>query len=263
MVVVNRPGYSILRCPECGYVPRCPSCEIALVFHKGARALRCSYCGHEARLFDACPSCGGREVGPAGAGIERIGEELAGIDPSFGVIEETEARLVIGSKRLARGRQAEGFALVAVLGADAFLFVPDFRARERAFQDLCHAAALLRPGGELMLVTRNTADPLFRDIRHFAFDTFAERELAERRDLGYPPFRKLALLSLPGTAKLPRRALPPGVELLGPAPFVDRRGRKGQKYLLKADAPRPLRKALEELRRAAPSLDFDIDPVST
>ncbi|NIM05151.1 MAG: hypothetical protein GTO55_03650, partial [Armatimonadetes bacterium] len=108
MFVINRGGYSMLRCEDCREVIGCKNCGVPLIHHKKDKSLKCTYCGAEGRPQDVCPSCGGL-LEPAGAGVERVLEELDSLSP-FGVgpgaplkvLVDTEEKLIVGAKGIAR-----------------------------------------------------------------------------------------------------------------------------------------------------------------
>ncbi|GAB4390757.1 MAG: hypothetical protein Kow0025_24940 [Thermodesulfovibrionales bacterium] len=273
MFLVNRKGYSILECADCSEVPLCPECRIPLVFHKKEKALRCRYCGLTQPAPGGCPSCGGL-LDASGAGLERVEEELASLNPvgvdlkrkasALKVLTDTQAGLAVGTKILSRAPELRGgFSLAAVLNADAYLFRPDFRSTERAFQDLLYAAQRVRAGGELVLQVRNPGAPLFRYVRRFDFARFYAEELRARKELSYPPFSRMALLTAEGPAPppadCPRRE---GVEVLGPVQALTKRGKKVWKVLVKAPTSRDLRSAVRHLLKKGAFASVDVDPIS-
>lgn len=270
MFVINKKGYSMLQCGDCGMLLTCSQCGIPMVFYKAEGLLRCRYCGLKSPPPDTCPVCGGL-IGPVGMGIERLEEELKAFGPvgvqsraALKVLMETEAKLAVGTKLLARRPELrEGFSLAGVVNADAYLYVPDFRSTERAFQDLLYTAERIRPGGELFIQTRNPRANLFRYIRRYDFKGFYRDELLERKALMYPPFSRMALLTVEG-AEAPGAFSREGVEALGPIASLTKRGRSVWKILLKAPSRRDLRQAVGQAVRGLKGrkVTVDIDPIS-
>jgi primosomal protein N' (replication factor Y) len=73
----NRRGFaSRLECLDCGTVPQCPNCSVALTYHKYRDQLRCHYCGYSRKAESACTACGSLAVREVGFGTQRIEEEL-------------------------------------------------------------------------------------------------------------------------------------------------------------------------------------------
>jgi primosomal protein N' (replication factor Y) len=273
MFYINRTGYSILRCGECGLLLTCERCAVPLVFHKRSHALRCHSCAAETRPPETCPRCGGAAFLSPGAGLERVQEDLEELAPvsvkardrkSLTVLEAGSA--AVGTKTLIRGMGLTGaFSLAGVINADAFLTLPDFRAGERAFADLVYAAEKVAPGGELFLQSRNPGSRHLRRLRRFDFAGFYADELESRAALSYPPFARLALITAEAEGSAP--SLPPlrgEAEVMGPLPAVNKRGRKVFKVLVKAPGRAGLTAAVRAVLRAwrGRRLAVDVDPAS-
>src|SRR5256886_14149108 len=76
IIFVPRRGYAdFLLCHECGSVPRCPRCGVALTYHveraapSGSRSLaaarvelRCHLCNHTEPVPQVCPQCQGTQL---------------------------------------------------------------------------------------------------------------------------------------------------------------------------------------------------------
>jgi primosomal protein N' (replication factor Y) len=74
----NRRGFaSRLECLDCGTIPMCPNCSVALTYHKHRDQLRCHYCGYARAAEKACTHCGSLAVKEVGFGTQRIEDELA------------------------------------------------------------------------------------------------------------------------------------------------------------------------------------------
>jgi primosomal protein N' (replication factor Y) len=278
MFLINRRGYSMLQCGDCGDVVLCGRCSSPLVFYKADKALRCHQCGLNAAPPRSCPRCGGL-LRPSGAGVERLEEELKALNPlavdsrrkaALRVLSEADVRLAIGTKLLARRPElGESFSLAGVLNADAYLYAPDFRSRERAFEDLLYSADRVSPGGELVLQSRNPGAPLFRYIRRFDFRGFYEDELREREALMYPPYSRMALITIEVTGE--GAGIPPAprlrqgeVEVLGPVPALTKRGKRVWKILLKSPTSKALRPAIRHVLGSMKGFKatVDVDPTS-
>ncbi len=271
--VINRKGYSLLECADCGHVPLCKNCGIPLVFHKGGTApcdiggstpsLKCHYCAGEIRASDLCEKCGGHKLKPVGVGIERVEEEVrAHIKRAPALLVGGRLKklpavdgVIVGTKVIARRPELKGkFPLIGVISGDSYLQIPDFRAHERAFQEFLHLRENLSPGGELLIQSRTPSNPLFKYIKGFDFEGFYRDELSQRKALRYPPFVKTALVTLRAQGPLNLR----GAEALGPVETLGPKGKKLWKVLLKAPSRDLLLKAIKSLGEVAG--DVDIDP---
>lgn len=264
MFLINRKGYSMLLCVDCGRLERCPACDIPLVFHKSEKALRCGYCGAGIRPPDLCADCGGLMT-PLGSGIERVEEELRRLfSPVRGVSLPLE--VMVGTKALTRRPALRGkFSLVGIINSDAFLHAPDFRSSERAFSELAYAAQTLRAGGEMIIQAKNPGAAFFSHARKLDFKGFYKSLLSERASLMYPPFGRMALLTFEGD-KRPEgvmQALPAGLKegmaLLGPVLMLTKRGKKLWRLLIKAPSRKQLEGAVNGIKKRFKA-GVEVDP---
>ena len=86
ILLMNRRGYnSFVSCRTCGYVVKCPNCDISMTYHIGDAdgKLRCHYCGAETDPPAACPSCGGHYIRYFGAGTQKVEEEVRKLLPGI------------------------------------------------------------------------------------------------------------------------------------------------------------------------------------
>ncbi|WP_329111208.1 primosomal protein N' [Micromonospora sp. NBC_01699] len=232
LVQVPRRGYlPSVSCANCRAPARCPHCAGPLALREAFAVPSCHWCGRVAAAY-ACPQCGGRRLRAAVVGARRTAEELgrafAGVPVRTSGREEVlgevpaEAGLVVatpGAEPLAAG----GYGAVLLLDSWALLTRADLRAAEEALRRWLTAAALARPaaaGGRVVLVADGSLAPVQALLR---WDPawFAARELAERRELGFPPAARMASLTgVPDAVAdlLEVTRLPAGAEVLGPVP---------------------------------------------
>jgi primosomal protein N' (replication factor Y) len=306
VLFLNRRGHSHhVQCRECGHVPVCPQCDIALTLHVSPRAFRCHYCDHAEPAGSACPHCGGALLRLSGAGTQRVERELTaalpkarvlrldadaaraeGAGPVVAMFARGGADVLLGTQMVAKGLDFPRVTLVGVLDADVALHLPDFRAAERTFQLVTQVAGRAGRGdqpGEVMVQTCSPDHPAIVAAMAHDLAAFAGGELEERREAGYPPFRRLATLLLTGTdeaqvervASMLSEVIAPvaeaaQVEVLGPAPqpLARLRGRWRWHLLLKATsaarvhevAAAALDWAETRQRPAGVRLQVDVDP---
>ncbi|MFM7321194.1 MAG: primosomal protein N', partial [Armatimonadota bacterium] len=249
-----------------------------------------------------CPSCGGDRLRPLGIGTERVEAEIQGLFPSarpvrmdrdtttrkdshrqlLGAFRRGEANILIGTQMVAKGLDFPNVTLVGVVSADTALNVPDFRASERAFQLLSQVAGRAgraeRPGTVLIQTFNPTHEAVVAAANH-DYEGFYAREIEYRRELGYPPFARLANLVCgdeDGSAADRRlRSVAavlegtPDIRLLGPAPCPLSRLREKYRHhlLIKCfearDPARIVGEALERIpARERALISVDIDPIS-
>lgn len=221
ILFLNRRGYSHRRlCRDCGRPRECPHCATPLVYHKGRAALICHYCGFQVPASAPCLYCAGENWLDVGRGIEKVEEWLDGIFPGAGIarldrdttstiggaerilegFKRGESRLLLGTQMVAKGHDFPKVNLVGVLDADAGLGISDFRAQERAFQliTLVAGRAGRHGDGEVFLQTYRPDNPLLGFALDHDYRRFFDAEIERRRELEYPPFRRLLLIEISG-----------------------------------------------------------------
>ncbi|MBV2234118.1 MAG: primosomal protein N' [Sterolibacterium sp.] len=255
LVFLNRRGYApVLACPACGWVSRCRRCAANKVVHLADKRLRCHHCGLETAIDRHCPTCGNLDIHAFGRGTQRLEENLATRFPSARIlrvdrdsantpakwravltaIHEGHADILIGTQMLAKGHDFPRLTLVGAVGADAALFAADFRAPERLFSQLMQVGG--RSGraslpGEVLIQTEYPQHPLYQALVAHDYARFAQSQLEERRQAGFPPFTFQAMLRaearqlddalefLKQAAALANAQLPAGISLYDPVPM--------------------------------------------
>ena len=258
ILFLNRRGSSsIVQCRDCGHVASCRRCTTSLTYHSGPARLLCHQCNLSRRPLKQCPECRGERIRQLGIGTERVVDEVTELFPearvdrldsdatrSAGAAEEAvskltsgETQVLVGTQMVAKGLDVPNVALVGVVLADIGLYVPDFRAGERAFGLLCQVAGRAGRGDTPGRVFVQTYNPDHYAIRAGAMQDYLEmyeQEIESRRQLGNPPFNQLAHLVYQNsdadacqrqaeaiTDELKRRATAQGrsdVDITGPAP---------------------------------------------
>jgi primosomal protein N' (replication factor Y) len=159
------------------------------------------------------------ELGRAfpGAPVRTSGRDgvLASVGPEPALVVATP-----GAEPVAQG----GYGAVLLLDTWALLTRADLRAGEEALRRWLAAATLARPGpdGGRVVVVADGGLVAVQALLRWDPATFAARELAERRELGFPPAARMASLTGPPDAVadlLDLAELPDGAELLGPVPL--------------------------------------------
>jgi primosomal protein N' (replication factor Y) len=273
LVQVPRRGYlPSVACAECHTPARCTACAGPLTLPSASAPPVCRWCGRPAADF-ACPECGGRRLRAAVVGARRTAEELARAFPGTpvrtsgrdGVLASVpaEAALVVttpGAEPVAAG----GYGAVLLLDTWALLTRADLRATEEALRRWLAAAALARADGTVVVVA-DASLAVVQALVRFDPGWLAARELADRRELGFPPAARVA--SLTGTPAavadfLAVVTLPAGAELLGPVPAADDQERMLVRTRRGAALAQALRAAagVRSTRKAAEPVRIQIDP---
>jgi primosomal protein N' (replication factor Y) len=279
LLLMNRRGQaSYVFCRDCGYVANCPRCDTPLTYHSAGEALRCHRCGYHEATPAQCPQCHSRRIKFFGAGTQQVEEAVKVLLPKARVIRwdadsavtpgaheailqhfiDGYADLIVGTQMIAKGLDLPLVTLVGVISADVSLNLPDFRAAERTFQLLTQMAGRAGRGligGRVILQTYQPEHYVIQSAAAHDSDGFYEREIAYRRELGYPPFRRMVRLTFvypqetrsreeaERTAVWLRERLQQmemsGTELIGPAPCFFRRTNHDYRWQLILRGPNP------------------------
>jgi primosomal protein N' (replication factor Y) len=229
VLFLNRKAYAgALICRDCGQIPRCRSCTVALAYSRQKCSVFCHYCGAVDPIPDLCAACGGPRLQPVGEGTERLEEEVKRQFPLARVLRvdgETMRRakdaaamwnrihrrewdVLIGTQLVLRDDVVPRVGLLGVVQADAGLSVPDFRAAERTYHLLLDASRLVEPrgiGGRLIIQSYLPTHHVIEAVVSQEEGRFRTEELAYREALGFPPLVRMMVLHISGTAE-------PGVE---------------------------------------------------
>ncbi|PAZ01993.1 MAG: primosomal protein N' [Spartobacteria bacterium AMD-G5] len=223
ILFLNRRGFSTsMICEACGHVCECNNCSVSLTYHRAAERLVCHICGHNQRAPKSCPKCSDPRIRHAGTGTQKVEEALQRIFPkariarmdadsmtrkeayreTLGAFKEGRIDILVGTQMIAKGLHFPNVTLVGIVNADLGLHIPDFRAGERTFQLLTQVAGRAGRGemeGEVYVQTFTPFSPSIQFARHHDFEGFMEQEMEFRRSFGYPPFGKMAMITLRGT----------------------------------------------------------------
>ncbi|MDU1313467.1 MAG: primosomal protein N' [Clostridium septicum] len=218
ILFLNRRGFStFVSCRSCGYVFKCPNCDISMTYHKNG-FLVCHYCGKVEKQPKLCPKCQSKYVKFFGAGTQRVEEEVLKYFKNVKVLRmdaETtknknsheliynsfkngEADILIGTQMISKGLDFENVTLVGVLAADISINVPDFRAAERTFQIITQVSGRAGRGNKEGKVIIQTYTPEHYSLlyaRNYDYEGFYNEEFAIRGLMSYPPFGKILLVN--------------------------------------------------------------------
>jgi primosomal protein N' (replication factor Y) len=287
ILLLNRRGFARMAlCRACGWIGRCPRCDVSLVVHRPPERLACHHCGYEAPVPAVCPSCRAAEVIRQGSGTEGLEAALERIVPDARLVRldagstaprgalprllaefrRPGAAVLLGTQGVAKGHDLPDVTVAGVLDADGPLQHADFRSEERAFSLIVQLAGRAGRRGEPARVVVQAWEPLARAVRLGAEHDvagFMAGELEHRREAGLPPFGHLVRLVVEGedgpavlaaadglAAEI--RDRDPGLSVLGPAPLHRLAGRTRRTLLARAeraaDAARPVRATLDARR---------------
>lgn len=299
ILFLNRRGTTTyVFCRDCGHVMRCSNCDSPLTFHSARERLLCHHCGNDRRMPEKCPNCGSSRIKQFGAGTQRVQAEVEQLFPEARTLRwdrdttrskgshdailssfmAHEADVLIGTQMVAKGLDLPLVTLVGVVLADIGLNLPDYRSPERSFQVLSQVAGRAGRGllgGHVVLQTYEPEHYAIQAAAEHDYETFYEAELEMRKQLDYPPYRRLARLVYRHTSdnaaqsaaqrmagSIEARIRELGVrraELIGPVPAYFRRVRGEYRWMVVIRAADPTQLLPEDLPRGWTA---DVDPVS-
>ena len=214
MLFLNRRGYAgFISCRECGFVVKCPHCDVSLSYHRNGKMV-CHYCGYEQERVQICPECGSRHIGEFKAGTQQIEEVVKKHFPDARVLRmdldttrskdghekilaafaNEEADILVGTQMIVKGHDFPNVTLVGILAADMSLYSNDYRAGERTFQLLTQAAGRAGRGakkGEALIQTYSPDHYAIVTAAAQDYEAFYEEEIHYRELMGYPPVDNL------------------------------------------------------------------------
>ncbi len=304
VLFLNRRGFaSFLLCRECGFVPQCDSCSTSLTYHEVGTRLQCHHCGTTRPVPAKCPKCDSPYLRQFGAGTQRVQSELESLFPDWPIVrmdadttkgkgaherllaefESLPSGVLLGTQMIAKGLDYPEVTLVGVIAADVTLNLPDFRAGERTYQLLEQVAGRAGRGdrpGRVVVQTYWPDHPAVRAAAAHDPSVFYTEERQLRRELGYPPFGRLANVLVWGpresdvktlaeaAAAALRDSVPESFSVMGPSPAPLARLKNVWRWHVIVKAPEgeelagPVGLALRAIKRAeGATMVADVDPL--
>ena len=211
ILLLNRRGYStFLSCTNCGYVYKCPNCDISLIYHKSSNSYSCHYCGYKTKKSDICPNCKEEAIKDLGLGTEKLeniiekkyNTKVLRMDADTTSTKNAHQKLIkefssgnynvlVGTQMISKGLNFEKVSLVGIINSDASLLIPDFRSSERTYELLSQTAG--RVGrfdlpGKVIIQTYNPTNYVYNSVLKNDFNYFFNYEMNIRKSLKYPPY---------------------------------------------------------------------------
>ena len=219
MLFLNRRGKSaFMSCRACGFVVKCPHCDVSLSEHSGG-VMVCHYCGYRQPVPKVCPSCGSKYISGFKAGTQKIEAMVAKRFPQARILRmdydttrakdsyekilqafsNHEADILIGTQMIVKGHDFSNVTLVGVLAADMSLHVNDFHAAERTFALLTQAAGRAGRGklpGNVVIQTYDPDHYAIQTAKEQDYEAFYGKEIEYRRLMNYPPVWNMLLIHI-------------------------------------------------------------------
>ncbi len=254
ILFLNRRGFAtVLACRHCGFVMRCPDCNVPMVFHQTDKTARCHYCNYKKEVASVCPQCYSSYMRYFGLGTQKLEEIIKERFPGSGVLrldsdstrrrhdridilekfKKGESVFLIATQMITKEEwNFPRLTLAGVISADSGFNLPDFRSGEKTFQMLMQILTRLRKSGDgkkIIVQTLNPEHPVFQSIKNHQLKIFYEHELKFRKELNYPPFSHFVSIIITGKdetkvektsrrlfLKLKERKSPEYIEILSP-----------------------------------------------
>ena len=220
ILLLNRRGFaSFMLCRNCGFVLKCPNCDISLTLHKDTQQMQCHYCGHKEAIPKKCPSCQSEKIRFLGTGTQKVQEELETLIPEAKILRmdvdttrrkgsykkildsfgEHKADILLGTQMIAKGLDFPNVTLVGVINADTALSLPDFNSSEKTFDLLTQVSG--RAGradktGRVMIQTYNPENYAIKLAQNQDYEAFYQKEMQVRFQGNYPPFFYTTLITI-------------------------------------------------------------------
>lgn len=212
MLFLNRRGYSnAVSCRNCGYVMKCPHCNVSLTYHKTNSRMICHYCDYMTELPSRCPSCDSKYIKHFGTGTQKVAETVEKLFPDATYLRmdadttserashekilkkfrDENINILIGTQMITKGLDFENVTLVGVLAADMSLNQEDYRAGERTFDlitQVCGRSGRGKYPGTALIQTYNPDDETILLSAKQDYKSFYNKEIEFRKMLVYPPF---------------------------------------------------------------------------
>ena len=218
ILFLNRRGFSsFVSCRSCGYVFKCPECDLSMTYHKNGYLI-CHYCGRAQREQKVCPECGSKYVKFFGAGTQRVEEEVKKYFPKarvmrmdvdttrnkdsheniYNAFKSGEGDVLIGTQMVSKGLDFKNVTLVGVLAADISLNIPDYRSSERTYQIITQVAGRAGRGEKKGKVVIQTYTPNNLSLQYAIENNYNDlynEEIKVRKIMNYPPFSTIFLIN--------------------------------------------------------------------
>ncbi|WMJ22376.1 primosomal protein N' [Paludicola sp. MB14-C6] len=222
ILLINRRGYqSYATCMQCGEVIKCPSCDVAMTYHKANGYLMCHYCGHTKKFDALCPSCHSPYIKLTGVGTQKLEDEVQSLFPkarilrmdtdttysrhsyekNFGDFKRGKYDIMLGTQMIAKGLDFPNVTLVGVINADSGLYSTDYRSSERIFSLITQVvgrSGRSQKAGRAYIQTFEPDNAVIQFAAQQDYGGFYEDEIQTRKLLTYPPFCDICMLGFSG-----------------------------------------------------------------
>lgn len=209
-ILVNRRGFShFLVCSDCGYIFRCPNCNVSLVYHKKTKDLKCHFCESSFDIPSKCPNCLSYNIKDIGIGTQKMEEFLRDYFGNINIqrldrdtasskknaqnivfsLLDGKIDIIVGTSMISKGYDIEKINLVIISNIESIFALPDFRVDEKVVSLITQTAG--RSGRKQqgsVIIESKLPTRLENFIKNNDYESFLKEEIKIRKSLSYPPF---------------------------------------------------------------------------
>ncbi len=212
IIFINRRGFaSFIQCRECGWVARCPDCDVSLAYHKSEGLLKCHYCGNRFKVFSECPDCHSESIRYGSIGTERVVKDLEELFPDVKILRmdndvtrtkdahmkilqkfrNKEAQILVGTQMVAKGHDFPSVTLVGIIEPDISLYQNSYLSTEKTFAlvtQVAGRAGRASEAGQVILQSFSPNHYVYKMASRYDYMAFYNKEINIREVTKFPPF---------------------------------------------------------------------------
>jgi primosomal protein N' len=211
----NRKGYyNYLMCKNCGYVAKCPKCQIVQSVAPSQDHAYCRYCRQSFQIPPLCPECNKVSLRFQTPGTQKIESNLSSrffgkrilrldkdnIDQHHTIQLKTgDYDILIGTILALEHLDFNQVSLCVWLGLDSITNYPSFSSEEKALNLLSRIYEKMLSKDEvkeLIIPSYSPQSELLRAVKNRHLAPYYQQMLKTRKQLSYPPFRDWLELTL-------------------------------------------------------------------
>lgn len=198
-------------CKDCGETVSCEKCSAPLVLYLSnqgkKRIFACNRCMREIDGDVACKTCGSWNLMPLGIGTDTVYEEIEKLFPEHRIfkLDKESAKTAAGAKKIVKEFEENSGAILVgtemaffylqnkvplsiIASFDSLWSIPNFKMSEKIIQIILSMTA--NTSGNIIIQTKNENDPAILAIKSGNLLSFIREELEDRKNLGYPPYKR-------------------------------------------------------------------------
>lgn len=198
-------------CRDCNEPVMCTKCSVPVVLYLSRdgkkRMFACNRCNTEKDPETRCLNCNSWNLMPLGIGTDTVFEEAQKLFPETKIFkldkesakttkgaikiikefEENPGSILVGTE-MALLYIKEPVTLSVIASFDSLWSVPSFKMNEKIIQLIF--SIISKTKDKLIIQTKNKQDPAIHAVETENILSFVREELEDRKNLGYPPFKR-------------------------------------------------------------------------